>query len=88
MDFGGLLGFSCADLQVGPGWFSCPGHKDVKLDLHQATHDGFCWPEDSAYEGGAGGGGRAGASGGHVALLNHQLGWPYLLGAGACWYGD
>ena len=45
-DLGGQLGFSCADLQVSPvrvGYSSCPGHTGVRLDLHQATHDGFCW---------------------------------------------
>ena len=90
-DFGGLLGFSCADLQVGPigfGWSSHPGCKCVGLDLHQATHDGFCMMEDSACSGGACGGGGAGASGGQFALLNNLPGWSYLLGTGACWYGD
>ena len=90
-DLGGLLGFSCADLQVGPistVWSSCGGCKGVRLDLHQATHDGFCWMEDSAHGGGASGGGQAGASGGHFALLNKQPGWSYLLGAGACLDGD
>ena len=85
------MGFSCADLQVGPisiGCSSLTGQKDVRLDLHQATHDGFCWSEDGACGGVACGSSRAGASGGHVALLNNQLGWLYLLGAGACWCGD
>ena len=44
MDLGGLLGFSCADLQVGPlsiGWSSCPRQKGVRLDLHQPPMIGF-----------------------------------------------
>ena len=39
--------------------------------------------EDGVYGEGAGGGGRARASGGHFALLNNQLGWLYLLRTGA-----
>ena len=91
MDLGGLLGFSCTDLQVNPisvGWSSHPGSKGVRLDLHQATYDGFCWPEDGVCGVGAGGSGRARASGGHVALPNNQPGQSILLGTGACWCGD
>ena len=63
MDLGGLQGFSCADHHVSPirVGCSCPGCKGVRLDLHQATHDGFCWPEYGACGGGACGGGGAGA---------------------------
>ena len=48
-DLGGILGFSCADLQVSPirvGCSSDPGCKGIRLDLHKATHDGFHWLKD------------------------------------------
>ena len=75
MDLGGLLGLSCADLQVSPisiGWSSCPGCKGVRLDLYQVSHDGFTWTEDGVHGGGASGSGRARASGGHFVFLNNQ----------------
>ena len=70
---------------------SAPGVVDgilSRLDLHQATHNGFCWLEDGACGGGASGSGRARTCGGHVVFLNNQLGQSYLLGAVACWCGD
>ena len=82
MDLGGLLGFSCADLQVSPIGVRCsshPGHKGVRLDLHQATPDGFRQPENHAHGGGVCGSGIAGASRGQFALLNNQL------GGSICW---
>ena len=48
-NLGGLLGFSCAVLRVSPvrvGCSSHPGCRGVRLDLHQATHDGFCGLKD------------------------------------------
>ena len=81
-DLGTLLGFSCADLQgilIHVGCSSHPGQKGVRLDLHQATHDGFHWPKDGVHWGDG-----ARASRGHVALLNNQPGWSYLLGTGTC----
>ena len=54
-DLGGLLGFSCAELQGGAiqvGCSSHPGHKGVILDLHKATHDGFCWTKSGPCGGG------------------------------------
>ena len=49
------------------------GHKDVRLDLHQATHDGFCWPEHGVHGGGACGGGGARAS--EVMLCSSTINW-------------
>ena len=49
-DLGGLLEVSCTDLQVSPvqvGDSSCPGHMGIRLNLNQATHDGFLWPKGS-----------------------------------------
>ena len=51
-DLGTLLGYSCADLQGNPihvGCSSHPGQKGVRLDLHQATDDGFHWPDDGVH---------------------------------------
>ena len=59
-DLGGLLGVSCADLQVGPvqvGYSFHPGCIGVRLDLHQAAHGWFLWPKDSMQGGGACGSG-------------------------------
>ena len=52
-DLGGLLGFSCADLQVSPISIGGPPVQATKV-LHEATHDGFCWMEDGMHGGGGG----------------------------------